>query len=213
MFTSTSSRWSPLYIEIVETDRKLHERNTNEFIAYGDTIRLICPKTNLALPNLVQYDIFYLRSFIRLKVIVLFVYQMKISHNCIEYEFFRSLMQIALAIQGEENTFLCIENDEIKKREIAPETNREIELPESACWSVVATGNFETNYIEPSGFSAPVTPTPKVIKIEFRDKNYIYATVSENLLYEMNVSRIPKLPIFIVKSNGVVYKTSAEYYL
>ncbi|KAF1744407.1 hypothetical protein MXB_3158, partial [Myxobolus squamalis] len=100
------------------------------------------------------------------------------------------LHRIALAIKGHENTFLCIENDEIKKREIMRESNNEIELPESACWSLVATGNVETIYIEPINYTSSITPVPKVTKIEENN-------LSTRILEVYGTGFTPDMMIFI----------------
>lgn len=74
-FTSTSHRWSALYIKlskfpltVVDKDEKTDDKQLKEFISYGDTVQLISLNTKLSLPDLVF--IYNNRSYIKLKVIV-----------------------------------------------------------------------------------------------------------------------------------------------
>ncbi|KII74073.1 hypothetical protein RF11_00059 [Thelohanellus kitauei] len=174
----------------VDKVERSEDRAADDFISYGDTIRLLSPPSKISLPDLVLLR--YKRLFIKLKAT------------------------------------------------IKPENNREIELPESACWSVVATGNIETTYIEPNNFSLIVTPTPKVIRIEeikgyikvleiygsgftpdlvvfvgeYRtDKTLMSCAVPDELVERMTSEKIERLPIFMIKPNGLIYLTNTDYFL
>ncbi|KAM9818114.1 recombining binding protein suppressor of hairless-like isoform X2 [Syngnathus typhle] len=233
-FHASSLQWGAFYIHLLDDDESEGEEFAvrDGYIHYGQTVKLVCSVTGMALPRLVIRKVD--------KQAALWDADDPVSqlHKCAFY------------LKDTERMYLCLSQDRIIQYQAAPcikEANKEI-INDGACWTIISTDKAEYTFYEGMGpVTTPVTPVPvveslqlngggDVAMLELTGHNFTpklrvwFADVEADTMYRCGESilcvvpdisafregwrwvRQPvQVPVTLVRNDGIIYATSLTF--
>ncbi|XP_077427508.1 recombining binding protein suppressor of hairless-like isoform X1 [Vanacampus margaritifer] len=233
-FHASSLQWGAFYIHLLDDDESEGEEFAvrDGYIHYGQTVKLVCSVTGMALPRLVIRKVD--------KQAALWDADDPVSqlHKCAFY------------LKDTERMYLCLSQDRIIQYQAAPcvkEANKEV-INDGACWTIISTDKAEYTFYEGMGpVTTPVTPVPVVESLQlngggdvamleltghnFSPKQKVwFGDVEADTIYRCGESilcvvpdisafregwrwvRQPvQVPVTLVRDDGIIYPTSLTF--
>ncbi|XP_018964662.1 recombining binding protein suppressor of hairless isoform X1 [Cyprinus carpio] len=233
-FHASSQQWGAFYIHLLDDDESEGEEFTvrDGYIHYGQTVKLVCSVTGMALPRLV------IRKVDKQTALMEADDPVSQLHKCAFY------------LKDTERMYLCLSQERIIQFQATPcpkETNKEM-INDGASWTIISTDKAEYTFYEGMGpVPSPVTPVPvveslqlngggDVAMLELTGQNFTpnlrvwFGDVEADTMYRCGESvlcvvpdisafregwrwvRQPvQVPVTLVRNDGIIYSTALTF--
>jgi recombining binding protein (suppressor of hairless) len=233
-FHASSQQWGAFTIHLVDENEKEAEEFTvlDGFIHYGQTVKLVCTNTGMALPRLVIRKVDKQNAILDADDPV------------------SQLHKVAFYMKDTERMYLCLSQDRIIQFQATPcpkEPAREM-INDGASWTIISTDKAEYTFCEGmSPVLSPVSPCPVVyhmqlnggsdfsmleitgenftpdVKVWFGDEEAdtmfrccetllcVVPPITAHRPHWTYVKHVLRVPICLVRQDGVIYPTSLQY--
>jgi len=233
-FKASSQQWGAFTIHLLDDDEKESEEFTVKegFIHYGQTVKLVCSNTGLALPRLIIRKVD--------KQMTVLDADDPVSQ----------LHKVAFYMKDTDRMYLCLSQERIIQFQATPcpkDPNREM-INDGAAWTIISTDKAEYTFCEGMGpVHTSVTPVPQVTclqlngggdvaMVELKGENFTpnlkvwFGDVEAETMYRCEDSmfcvvpdisafrdgwkfvRSPtQVPVSLVRCDGVIYPTGLTF--
>ncbi|XP_030305360.1 recombining binding protein suppressor of hairless isoform X3 [Calypte anna] len=233
-FHASSQQWGAFYIHLLDDDESEGEEFTvrDGYIHYGQTVKLVCSVTGMALPRLI------IRKVDKQTALLDADDPVSQLHKCAFY------------LKDTERMYLCLSQERIIQFQATPcpkEPNKEM-INDGASWTIISTDKAEYTFYEGMGpVHAPVTPVPvveslqlngggDVAMLELTGQNFTpnlrvwFGDVEAETMYrcaESMLCVVPdisafregwrwvrqpvQVPVTLVRNDGIIYSTSLTF--
>ncbi|XP_078600861.1 recombining binding protein suppressor of hairless-like isoform X2 [Branchiostoma floridae x Branchiostoma japonicum] len=233
-FHASSQQWGAFSIHLLDDAESESEEFTvrDGYIHYGQTVKLVCSKTGMALPRLI------IRKVDKQTALLDADDPVSQLHKCAFY------------LKDTERMYLCLSQERIIQFQATPcpkEPNKEM-INDGASWTIISTDKAEYTFYEGMGpVHAPLTPVPvvdslqlngggDVAMLEVQGENFTpalkvwFGNVEAETMYrcgENMLCVVPdisafregwrwvrqpiQVPISLVRNDGVIYPTSLNF--
>lgn len=233
-FHASSQQWGAFYIHLLDDDESEGEEFTvrDGYIHYGQTVKLVCSVTGMALPRLI------IRKVDKQTALLDADDPVSQLHKCAFY------------LKDTERMYLCLSQERIIQFQATPcpkEQNKEM-INDGASWTIISTDKAEYTFYEGMGpVLAPVTPVPvveslqlngggDVAMLELTGQNFTpnlrvwFGDVEAETMYRCGESMLcvvpdisafregwrwvrqpVQVPVTLVRNDGVIYSTSLTF--
>ncbi|XP_027630181.1 recombining binding protein suppressor of hairless isoform X6 [Tupaia chinensis] len=233
-FHASSQQWGAFYIHLLDDDESEGEEFTvrDGYIHYGQTVKLVCSVTGMALPRLI------IRKVDKQTALLDADDPVSQLHKCAFY------------LKDTERMYLCLSQERIIQFQATPcpkEPNKEM-INDGASWTIISTDKAEYTFYEGMGpVLAPVTPVPvveslqlngggDVAMLELTGQNFTpnlrvwFGDVEAETMYRCGESMLcvvpdisafregwrwvrqpVQVPVTLVRNDGVIYSTSLTF--
>lgn len=233
-FRASSQQWGAFTIHLLDDDEEEGEEFSvrDGFIHYGQTVKLVCVRTQLALPRLVIRKVDKQQASIDADDPV------------------SQLHKVAFYFKDSERMYLCLSQEKIIQFQATqcPKDPKKEVITDGASWTIISTDKAEYSYCEGAGpVSNPVTPVPTVrvlqlngggdvAMVELKGENFSailkvwFADVEADTYYrcsESIIAVVPDIrsfpegcedprtkltvPVCLVRQDGVIYPTGLNF--
>ncbi|XP_066913824.1 suppressor of hairless protein homolog [Clytia hemisphaerica] len=233
-FRASSQQWGAFTIHLLDDEEEEGEEFSvrDGFIHYGQTVKLVCVRTQLALPRLV------IRK----------VDKQQVSIDADDPV--SQLHKVAFYFKDSERMYLCLSQEKIIQFQATqcPKDPKKEMITDGASWTIISTDKAEYSFCEGAGpVSDPVTPVPTVramqlngggdvAMIELKGENFQavmkvwFADVEADTYYrcsECIIAVVPDIrsfpegredprtkltvPVSLVRHDGVIYPTGLNF--
>ncbi|XP_012369319.1 LOW QUALITY PROTEIN: recombining binding protein suppressor of hairless-like [Octodon degus] len=233
-FHASSQQWGAFYIHLLDDDESEGEEFTvrDGYIHYGQTVKLVCSVTGMALPKLI------IRKVDKQTALLDADDPVSQLHKCAFY------------LKDTERMYLCLSQERIIQFQATPcpkEPNKEM-INDGASWTIISTDKAEYTFYEGMGpVLAPVTPVPVVASLqlngggdvamlELTGQNFTpnlrvwFGDVEAETMYRCGESMLcvvpdisafregwrwvrqpVQVPVTLVRNDGIIYSTSLTF--
>lgn len=233
-FHASSIQWGCFAIHLLDNDQSESEEFTvmDGYIHYGQTVKLVCSNTGMALPRLI------IRKVDKQTAILDADDPVSQLHKCAFY------------LKDTERMYLCLSQERIIQFQASPcpkEANKEM-INDGASWTIISTDKAEYTFCDGMGpTSDPVTPVPSVRNLELNGAGDVamlevngenfspnlkvwFGEVEAETMYRCAegllcvvpdisffregwkwVKEIVRVPINLVRNDGVIYPTNLTF--
>lgn len=233
-FHASSIQWGSFAIHLLDDYESESEEFTvhDGYIHYGQTVKLVCSSTGMALPRLI------IRKVDKQTAILNASDPVSQLHKCAFY------------LKDTERMYLCLSQERIIQFQATPcpkEPNKEM-INDGASWTIISTDEAEYTFSEGMGpTSNPVTPVPivhslqlngggEVAMLEVTGENFTptlsawFGDVEAETMYRCAegllcvvpdiscfqegwtyVKQTVKVPINLVRNDGIIYPTNLTF--
>nr|XP_020452581.1 recombining binding protein suppressor of hairless-like isoform X1 [Monopterus albus] len=233
-FHASSLQWGAFYIHLLDDEESEGEEFAvrDGYIHYGQTVKLVCSVTGMALPRLI------IRKVDKQAVLLDADDPVSQLHKCSFY------------LKDTDRMYLCLSQERIIQFQATPcskETNKEI-INDGASWTIISTDKAEYTFYEGMGpVPTPVTPVPvveslqlngggDVAMLELTGQNFTpklrvwFGDVEADTMYRCGESvlcvvpdisafregwrwvRQPvQVPVTLVRNDGIIYATALTF--
>ncbi|KAM8939525.1 recombining binding protein suppressor of hairless [Pelodytes ibericus] len=233
-FHASSQQWGAFYIHLLDDEESEGEEFTvrDGYIHYGQTVKLVCSVTGMALPRLI------IRKVDKQTALLDADDPVSQLHKCAFY------------LKDTERMYLCLSQERIIQFQATPcpkEPNKEM-INDGASWTIISTDKAEYTFYEGMGpVHAPVTPVPvveslqlngggDVAMLELTGQNFTpnlrvwFGDVEAETMYrcaESMLCVVPdisafregwrwvrqpvQVPVTLVRNDGIIYSTSLTF--
>ncbi|XP_008274236.1 recombining binding protein suppressor of hairless-like isoform X1 [Stegastes partitus] len=233
-FHASSQQWGAFYIHLLDDEESEGEEFAvrDGYIHYGQTVKLVCSVTGMALPRLV------IRKVDKQTALLDADDPVSQLHKCAFY------------LKDTDRMYLCLSQERIIQFQATPcskETNKEI-INDGASWTIISTDKAEYTFYEGMGpVPTPVTPVPvveslqlngggDVAMLELTGQNFTpnlrvwFGDVEADTMYRCGESvlcvvpdisafregwrwvRQPvQVPVTLVRNDGIIYATALTF--
>ncbi|XP_042638813.1 recombining binding protein suppressor of hairless [Orycteropus afer afer] len=233
-FHASSQQWGAFYIHLLDDDESEGEEFTvrDGYIHYGQTVKLVCSVTGMALPRLI------IRKVDKQTALLDADDPVSQLHKCAFY------------LKDTERMYLCLSQERIIQFQATPcpkEPNKEM-INDGASWTIISTDKAEYTFYEGMGpVLAPVTPVPvveslqlngggDVAMLELTGQNFTpnlrvwFGDVEAETMYRCGESMLcvvpdisafregwrwvrqpVQVPVTLVRNDGIIYSTSLTF--
>uniref|UniRef100_A0ABK0M2A9 Recombination signal binding protein for immunoglobulin kappa J region n=3 Tax=Rattus norvegicus TaxID=10116 RepID=A0ABK0M2A9_RAT len=233
-FHASSQQWGAFYIHLLDDDESEGEEFTvrDGYIHYGQTVKLVCSVTGMALPRLI------IRKVDKQTALLDADDPVSQLHKCAFY------------LKDTERMYLCLSQERIIQFQATPcpkEQNKEM-INDGASWTIISTDKAEYTFYEGMGpVLAPVTPVPvveslqlngggDVAMLELTGQNFTpnlrvwFGDVEAETMYRCGESMLcvvpdisafregwrwvrqpVQVPVTLVRNDGIIYSTSLTF--
>ncbi|MGH0129454.1 UNVERIFIED_CONTAM: hypothetical protein FKN15_018505 [Acipenser sinensis] len=233
-FHASSQQWGAFYIHLLDDEESEGEEFTvrDGYIHYGQTVKLVCSVTGMALPRLI------IRKVDKQTALLDADDPVSQLHKCAFY------------LKDTERMYLCLSQERIIQFQATPcpkEPNKEM-INDGASWTIISTDKAEYTFFEGMGpVHSPVTPVPvveslqlngggDVAMLELTGQNFTpnlrvwFGDVEAETMYrcaESMLCVVPdisafregwrwvrqpvQVPVTLVRNDGIIYSTSLTF--
>uniref|UniRef100_A0A2R9C9S6 Recombining binding protein suppressor of hairless n=1 Tax=Pan paniscus TaxID=9597 RepID=A0A2R9C9S6_PANPA len=233
-FHASSQQWGAFFIHLLDDDESEGEEFTvrDGYIHYGQTVKLVCSVTGMALPRLI------IRKVDKQTALLDADDPVSQLHKCAFY------------LKDTERMYLCLSQERIIQFQATPcpkEPNKEM-INDGASWTIISTDKAEYTFYEGMGpVLAPVTPVPvveslqlngggDVAMLELTGQNFTpnlrvwFGDVEAETMYRCGESMLcvvpdisafregwrwvrqpVQVPVTLVRNDGIIYSTSLTF--
>nr|XP_045737773.1 recombining binding protein suppressor of hairless [Mirounga angustirostris] len=221
-FHASSQQWGAFYIHLLDDDESEGEEFTvrDGYIHYGQTVKLVCSVTGMALPRLI------IRKVDKQTALLDADDPVSQLHKCAFY------------LKDTERMYLCLSQERIIQFQATPcpkEPNKEM-INDGASWTIISTDKAEYTFYEGMGpVLAPVTPVPVVESLQVRPLTHKLTFIlgcfcccfkilrcGESMLCVVPdisafregwrwVRQPVQVPVTLVRNDGIIYSTSLTF--
>ncbi|XP_031441422.1 recombination signal binding protein for immunoglobulin kappa J region b isoform X2 [Clupea harengus] len=233
-FHASSQQWGAFYIHLLDDEESEGEEFTvrDGYIHYGQTVKLVCSVTGMALPRLI------IRKVDKQTALLDADDPVSQLHKCAFY------------LKDTERMYLCLSQERIIQFQATPcpkEPNKEM-INDGASWTIISTDKAEYTFYEGMGpVHSPVTPVPvveslqlngggDVAMLELTGQNFTpnlrvwFGDVEAETMYrcaESMLCVVPdisafregwrwvrqpvQVPVTLVRNDGIIYSTSLTF--
>uniref|UniRef100_A0A665WZU8 Recombination signal binding protein for immunoglobulin kappa J region a n=1 Tax=Echeneis naucrates TaxID=173247 RepID=A0A665WZU8_ECHNA len=233
-FHASSQQWGAFYIHLLDDDESEGEEFAvrDGYIHYGQTVKLVCSVTGMALPRLI------IRKVDKQTALMDADDPVSQLHKCAFY------------LKDTDRMYLCLSQERIIQFQATPcskETNKEI-INDGASWTIISTDKAEYTFYEGMGpVPTSVTPVPvveslqlngggDVAMLELTGQNFTpnlrvwFGDVEADTMYRCGESilcvvpdisafregwrwvRQPvQVPVTLVRNDGIIYATALTF--
>ncbi|KAI9519152.1 hypothetical protein NQZ68_031424 [Dissostichus eleginoides] len=233
-FLASSQQWGAFYIHLLDEEESEGEEFAvrDGYIHYGQTVKLVCSVTGMALPRLV------IRKVDKQTALMDADDPVSQLHKCAFY------------LKDTDKMYLCLSQERIiqfQATQCSKETNKE-NVNDGASWTIISTDKAEYTFYEGMGpVPTPVTPVPvvetlqlngggDVAMLELTGQNFTpklrvwFGDVEADTMYRCGESvlcvvpdisafregwrwvRQPvQVPVTLVRNDGVIYSTALTF--
>uniref|UniRef100_A0A8C0I460 Recombining binding protein suppressor of hairless n=1 Tax=Balaenoptera musculus TaxID=9771 RepID=A0A8C0I460_BALMU len=219
-FHAGSQQWGAFYIHLLDDDESEGEEFTDRegYICYGQTVKLVCSVTGMALPRLI------IRKVDKQTALLDADDPVSQLHKCAFY------------LKDTERMYLCLSQERIIQFQATPcpkEPNKEM-INDGASWTIISTNKAEYTFYEAMGpVLAPVIPVPvvdslqvngggDVAMLELTGQNFTpnlrvwFGDVEAETMYrcgESMLCAVPdispvQVPVTLVRNDEIIYSTN-----
>uniref|UniRef100_A0A8C9SYS2 Recombination signal binding protein for immunoglobulin kappa J region a n=1 Tax=Scleropages formosus TaxID=113540 RepID=A0A8C9SYS2_SCLFO len=234
-FHASSQQWGAFYIHLLDDEESEGEEFTvrDGYIHYGQTVKLVCSVTGMALPRLV-----IIRKVDKQTALLDADDPVSQLHKCAFY------------LKDTERMYLCLSQERIIQFQATPcpkEPNKEM-INDGASWTIISTDKAEYTFYEGMGpVHSPVTPVPvveslqlngggDVAMLELTGQNFTpnlrvwFGDVEAETMYrcaESMLCVVPdisafregwrwvrqpvQVPVTLVRNDGIIYSTTLTF--
>uniref|UniRef100_A0A8C1XRT8 Recombination signal binding protein for immunoglobulin kappa J region b n=2 Tax=Cyprinus carpio TaxID=7962 RepID=A0A8C1XRT8_CYPCA len=233
-FHASSQQWGAFYIHLLDDEESEGEEFTvrDGYIHYGQTVKLVCSVTGMALPRLV------IRKVDKQTALLDADDPVSQLHKCAFY------------LKDTERMYLCLSQERIIQFQATPcpkEPNKEM-INDGASWTIISTDKAEYTFYEGMGpVHTPVTPVPvveslqlngggDVAMLELTGQNFTpnlrvwFGDVEAETMYRCGESMLcvvpdisafregwrwvrqpVQVPVTLVRNDGIIYSTTLTF--
>ncbi|XP_072233088.1 recombination signal binding protein for immunoglobulin kappa J region b isoform X3 [Leuresthes tenuis] len=233
-FHASSQQWGAFYIHLLDDEESEGEEFTvrDGYIHYGQTVKLVCSVTGMALPRLI------IRKVDKQTALLDADDPVSQLHKCAFY------------LKDTERMYLCLSQERIIQFQATPcpkEPNKEM-INDGASWTIISTDKAEYTFYEGMGpVHSPVTPVPvveslqlngggDVAMLELTGQNFTpnlrvwFGDVEAETMYrcaESMLCVVPdisafregwrwvrqpvQVPVTLVRNDGIIYSTTLTF--
>nr|CAB3265488.1 Su(H) suppressor of hairless homolog [Phallusia mammillata] len=233
-FHASSIQWGCFAIHLLDDDESESEEFSvmDGYIHYGQTVKLVCSNTGMALPRLI------IRKVDKQTAILDADDPVSQLHKCAFY------------LKDTERMYLCLSQERIIQFQATPcpkETNKEM-INDGASWTIISTDKAEYTFCDGMGPTAdPVTPVPTVhslqlngggdvAMLEVKGENFTpllkvwFGEIESDTMYRCAegllcvvpdisafregwkwVKETVQVPINLVRNDGIIYATNLTF--
>uniref|UniRef100_A0A6Q2YG33 Recombination signal binding protein for immunoglobulin kappa J region b n=2 Tax=Esox lucius TaxID=8010 RepID=A0A6Q2YG33_ESOLU len=233
-FHASSQQWGAFYIHLLDDEESEGEEFTvrDGYIHYGQTVKLVCSVTGMALPRLI------IRKVDKQTALLDADDPVSQLHKC------------AFFLKDTERMYLCLSQERIIQFQATPcpkEPNKEM-INDGASWTIISTDKAEYTFYEGMGpIHSPVTPVPvveslqlngggDVAMLELTGQNFTpnlrvwFGEVEAETMYrcaESMLCVVPdisafregwrwvrqpvQVPVTLVRNDGIIYSTTLTF--
>uniref|UniRef100_A0A8C6AXB6 Uncharacterized protein n=1 Tax=Monodon monoceros TaxID=40151 RepID=A0A8C6AXB6_MONMO len=155
-FHASSQQWAAFYIHLLDDDESEGEEFTDRdgYIHYGQTVKLVCSVTGMALPRLIIRKVDKQTALLD-------------AHDPVS-----QLHKCAFYLKDTERMYLCLSQERIIQFQATPcpkEPNKEM-INDGASWTINSTDKAEYTFYQAMGpVLAPVIPMPVVDSLQLNE--------------------------------------------
>ncbi|XP_036814150.1 suppressor of hairless protein homolog isoform X1 [Oncorhynchus mykiss] len=233
-FHASSQQWGAFYVHLLDDEESEGEEFTvrDGYIHYGQTVKLVCSVTGMALPRLI------IRKVDKQTALLDADDPVSQLHKCSFY------------LKDTERMYLCLSQERIIQFQATPcpkEPNKEM-INDGASWTIISTDKAEYTFYEGMGpVHSPVTPVPgveslqlngggDVAMLELTGQNFTsnlrvwFGDVEAETMYrcaESMLCVVPdisafregwrwvrqpvQVPVTLVRNDGIIYSTTLTF--
>ncbi|KAK1886818.1 Suppressor of hairless protein like [Dissostichus eleginoides] len=217
-FLASSQQWGAFYIHLLDEEESEGEEFAvrDGYIHYGQTVKLVCSVTGMALPRLV------IRKVDKQTALMDADDPVSQLHKCAFY------------LKDTDKMYLCLSQERIiqfQATQCSKETNKE-NVNDGASWTIISTDKAEYTFYEGMGpVPTPVTPVPvvetlqlngggDVAMLELTGQNFTpklrvwFGDVEADTMYREGwrwVRQPVQVPVTLVRNDGVIYSTALTF--